>query len=177
MKMPPKHTLRFNKFCLADLRTDETVIAIETSVEERGVMEAWKELQKSDPGRLILLRDTGPDRVAVLNNGKHQSILLTDTEHINSLAKSNEILLDITTLPHHIWAPIFQAYLKEGKQIRVLYVEPNDYKTHPTPSSANLFDLSISFGGLSPLPGFAKLTAPSDDEPVLLVAFLGFEGT
>lgn len=176
MKTPPEHTLRFDCFRLTDLLSNESVISIETSSEERGQIEAWGELKRVDADRLVLLRDTGPDTVTVLNSNKHWTALLTDEIRLASLSKSDRVLIDITSLPHHIWAPLLQAHIKAGKKIRVLYVEPDDYKTHPSPASANLFDLSISFGGLSPLPGFAKLTGPTDDEPALFVAFLGFEG-
>jgi hypothetical protein len=176
MKMPPEHTLRFDSFKLTDLCADETVISIETSPEERGRIDAWEELKQADADRLVLLQDTSPDTVTVLTGDAPQTILLTDAVRLVSLARSDKVLIDITALPHHVWAPVFQAYLKAGKQVRVLYVEPDGYKTHPSPASANLFDLSISFGGLSPLPGFAKLTGPADDEPALFVAFLGFEG-
>lgn len=176
MKMPPEHTLRFDSFKMADLHADETVISIGTSLEERGRIDAWEDLKRADAGRLVLLQDSGPDTVTVLSEGAPQRVLLTDSTRLVSLAKSDKVLIDITTLPHHVWAPIFQAYLKAGKQVRVLYVEPDGYKTHPSPASDNLFDLSISFGGLSPLPGFAKLAGPADDEPSLFIAFLGFEG-
>jgi len=174
--MPPKHTLRFDSFRLIDLLADEAVISVETSPEERGRIDAWDELKRADADRLILLRDTSPDTVTVLSSNGPQAVLLTDGARLVSLIKSDKVLIDITSLPHHIWAPVFQAHIKAGKKVRVLYVEPDGYKTHPSPASANLFDLSISFGGLSPLPGFAKLAGPADNEPALFVAFLGFEG-
>lgn len=177
MKMPPNHTLRFDSFRLTDLLTDEAVISIETSAEERGRIDAWDELNRADADRLILLRDTTPDTVTAITRKCSQRVLLTDGERLASLTNSDKVLIDITALPHHIWAPVFQAHIKAGKQVRVLYVEPDGYKTHPSPASANLFDLSISFGGLSPLPGFAKLAGPADNEPALFVAFLGFEGS
>lgn len=159
-----------------DLLPDEVVISIETSAEERGQIDAWDELKRTDSDRLILLRDTSPDAVTVLCSDEPQTVLLTDGAQLLSLIKSDKVLIDITSLPHHIWAPLFQAHIKAGRKVRVLYVEPDGYKTHPSPASANLFDLSISFGGLSPLPGFAKLTGPTDNDPALFVAFLGFEG-
>jgi hypothetical protein len=176
MKMPPQHTLRFDSFQPTDLHADETVISIDVSPEERGIVEAWDKLKVVDAHRLVLLQDTNPDAVTVLSVDGQRTILLTDTAKLVSTVKGDRVLIDITTLPHHIWAPLFQAFVKANKQIRVLYVEPDDYKTHPSPASANLFDLSISFGGLSPLPGFAKLSGPRDDEPALFIAFLGFEG-
>lgn len=176
MRMPPEHTLRFDAFGVTDLLVDEVVISIETSLEERGRIDAWEELRREKSDRLILLKNATPDTATVIIKEEIQTVLLTDSERLVSLAKSDNLLIDITGLPHHVWAPIFQACLKARKRVRVLYVEPDTYKTHPSPASANLFDLSISFDGLSPLPGFAKLAGPTDDEPALFVAFLGFEG-
>lgn len=176
MRRPPEHTLRFDNFRIDDLCADEAVISVETSLEERGRIDAWDELKRADATRLILLQELSPETITVLTVEPPQTVLLTDAARLVSLVGGDKVLIDITGLPHHVWAPVFQAYFKAGKQVRVLYVEPDDYKTHPSPASANLFDLSISFGGLSPLPGFAKLAGPADDEPALFVAFLGFEG-
>jgi hypothetical protein len=59
----------------------------------------------------------------------------------------------------------------------VVYVEPEDYRPHPSPASATLFDLSDGFRGLEPLPGFANLAGPARERDALFVPFLGFEGT
>ena len=176
MKIPPKHTLRFENFKLTDVLADETVISIQIPQEERGQINAWDELKRADADRLILLRDVGPDTASILHAGGAHTILLTDEVQLLSLVKSDKVLIDISALPHNVWAPLFQACIRSGKKVRVLYAEPDDYKTHPSPASANLFDLSVSFGGLSPLPGFAKLVGPGDGEPALFVPFLGFEG-
>lgn len=176
MKTPPKHTLRFDSFTLNDLLEGESVISIENSQEERGRVDAWAELKKHDVDRITLLRDSSPDTVTVIKNDEIQNVLLTDEALLLTLIKSDKVLIDITALSHHIWAPLFKTYIKAGKQVRILYVEPDGYKAHPSPASANLFDLSISYGGLSPLPGFSKLAGPADEDAVIFVTFLGFEG-
>lgn len=48
MKLPPIHTLRYGSFRLMDVHADETVISIETPLEERGRIDAWNELRRSD---------------------------------------------------------------------------------------------------------------------------------
>ena len=55
MKLPPTHTLRYDSFRLTDVQVDETVISIETPLEERGRIDAWNDLRRSDADRLILL--------------------------------------------------------------------------------------------------------------------------
>jgi hypothetical protein len=59
---------------------------------------------------------------------------------------------------------------------RVIYAEPESYREHPSPASATLFDLSVKFEGLAPLPGFARLSGPVDERQCVFVAMLGFEG-
>ena len=89
---------------------------------------------------------------------------------------SEIIYLDITGLAHHVWAPLLRAAIGASKQIYVVYVEPRTYRFSRTPTEAEIFDLSETIHGISPLPGFSVLGEPEDEESVLLVTFLGFEG-
>ena len=89
---------------------------------------------------------------------------------------SNTIYIDITGLGHHVWAPLLTAAIRASKEVYAVYVEPRSYRFSPTPTEAEIFDLSEAIHGISPLPGFSVLGEPEDEEAVLLVAFLGFEG-
>ena len=89
---------------------------------------------------------------------------------------SKIIYLDITGLAHHVWAPLLRAAIRTSKQVYVVYVEPRSYTFSRTPTEAEIFDLSETIHGISPLPGFSVLSEPEDEESVLLVTFLGFEG-
>ena len=93
-----------------------------------------------------------------------------------SKIRSEIIYLDITGLAHHVWAPLLRAAIDTSKQIYVVYVEPRTYTFSRTPTEAEIFDLSETIHGISPLPGFSVLSEPEDEESVLLVTFLGFEG-
>ena len=90
--------------------------------------------------------------------------------------KSKTVYLDITGLPHHVWAPLLRAALTTPKQVSVVYVEPRSYTFSRTPTEAEIFDLSAAIHGIRPLPGFGVLSEPEDEESVLFVPFLGFEG-
>ena len=57
-----------------------------------------------------------------------------------------------------------------------VYVEPRSYSFSPTPTEAEIFDLSEAIHGIHPLPGFGVLSEPEDEDSVLFVPFLGFEG-
>lgn len=83
--------------------------------------------------------------------------------------------LDITGLPHHVWAPLVRAIRARPEPAFVVYVEPGDYRFSESPTEANLFDLSEKIEGISPLPGFATLTNRSEEDG-LFVPLLGFEG-
>ena len=93
-----------------------------------------------------------------------------------SKIKSNIIYLDITGLSHHVWAPLLRAAVATSKQIYVVYVEPRTYTFSRTSTDAEIFDLSETIHGIAPLPGFSVLSEPENEESVLLVTFLGFEG-
>ena len=90
--------------------------------------------------------------------------------------ESKIIYLDITGLPHHVWAPLLRAALATCKQVSVVYVEPRTYTFSRTPTEAEIFDLSEAIHGVFPLPGFGVLSEPENEEFVLFVPFLGFEG-
>ena len=89
---------------------------------------------------------------------------------------SEVVYLDITGLPHHVWAPLLRTAVESPKQVLVVYVEPRSYAFSQTPTESEIFDLSETTRGILPLPGFSVLSEPADDALVLFVPFLGFEG-
>lgn len=93
-----------------------------------------------------------------------------------SKIKSRVVYLDITGLPHHVWAPLLRAAIAIPKVVSVVYVEPRSYTFSPTPTEAEIFDLSEAIHGILPLPGFGILSEPEDEDLVLFVPLLGFEG-
>ncbi|MBT9608986.1 hypothetical protein [Aquabacterium sp.] len=176
MKTLPLHTRRYLSIQLSDLKSDEIVIAAESYPEERSQLSAWDAIRQAAPERVVTVSNITPDDIVTRVGSTSLAISLTDEEGLAGIFSSQAVLVDISSLPHHVWAPLFRACITYGKQVRALYVEPEGYKSHPSPASANLFDLSVSFDGLAPLPGFAKLTGPAENESSLLIAFLGFEG-
>ena len=84
--------------------------------------------------------------------------------------------LDITGLPHHVWAPLLRAGLGILHSLRVVYAEPKEYRFHPSPTPGEIFDLSARISGIAPLPGFASLTEERDEASSVFVPTLGFEG-
>jgi hypothetical protein len=89
---------------------------------------------------------------------------------------TDTIYLDITGLAHHVWAPLLRSGLAAKRRFMVVYVEPGDYTFSSTPTEGEIFDLSERITGISPIPGFASLTEPSDED-FCFVPLLGFEGT
>lgn len=83
--------------------------------------------------------------------------------------------LDITGLPHHVWAPILRGLRTLGVPCSVLYAEPADYRRSLAPTEATIFDLSERINGIAPIPGFASLASAGADD-ALFVPLLGFEG-
>jgi hypothetical protein len=85
---------------------------------------------------------------------------------------SELVYLDITGLPHHIWAPLVLSAVRKGQKIQSMYVEPAEYKRGK--NADDIYDLSESILGFKALPGFAPLQPTSDE--VSYVPILGFEG-
>jgi len=92
-----------------------------------------------------------------------------------SSVPSRVLYLDYTGLAHHVWAPLLRSALAAGKTVRAVYVEPREYRRSDTPREGEIFDLSEKIHGVAPIPGFASLSADTDD--ALLVPLLGFEGS
>ena len=87
------------------------------------------------------------------------------------------VIMDLTSLPHAIWALLLRGGLKRNIALKACYAEPLDYQQHATPPmEGEIFDLSERIEGVRPLPGFASF---QDDieEDFILVPLLGFEGT
>lgn len=83
--------------------------------------------------------------------------------------------LDITGLAHDVWAPLIAAALRERLDLRVVYVEPLKYRFNVIRTEGELFDLTKGFLGVQPLPGFASLAEP-DEQDFKFIPLLGFEG-
>lgn len=94
-------------------------------------------------------------------------------------SESKHFYLDITGLPHHVWAPLLKSLYFSNRSFDVIYAEPSAYKKSTAPVEGQIYDLSEKVRGLSPLPGFASLVDGSarDGFEDVFIAFLGFEGT
>jgi hypothetical protein len=89
--------------------------------------------------------------------------------------KASKIYLDITSLGHHVWAPLLRTAIGMHLDVIVLYAEPNDYRKNITPTEGQIFDLSLSIQGIAPIPGFASL-ADEFENRECFIPLLGFEG-
>lgn len=98
------------------------------------------------------------------------------TAFLSFLSKTIEVFyLDLTTLPHHIWAPILKHAHELGLLLRVIYAEPLVYTRDTSGNPHGGFDLSERVQRLRSIPGFVSL----GDEFVRnfkVVVLLGFEG-
>ena len=155
-----------------------------SSVEERSIHPTTWELAAKDVNFLSFLplenppnRDFSHCTVEVNGSTRHLQLRSgTQLRDFFSKIKSKVIYLDITGLPHHVWAPLLRAAVATSKQVYAVYVEPRTYTFSRTPTEAEIFDLSEAIHGISPLPGFTVLSEPEDEELVIFVPFLGFEG-
>ena len=98
-----------------------------------------------------------------------------DLRKLVSSLRGRRVYLDITSLSHHVWAPVLKAFVLTSVSVDVLYVEPEDYRPNPHPLRGEIFALSEKIRGLSPLPGFASLGS-DDNLEFCFVPLLGFEG-
>jgi len=86
------------------------------------------------------------------------------------------IYIDITGLTHSVWARIIQISLNQKYNIKVVYVEPDQYSRSTAPVEGQIYDLSDKIQGIAPLTGFATITDSSEND-FQFIPLLGFEGT
>ncbi|HXT02253.1 MAG TPA: hypothetical protein VN915_16385 [Elusimicrobiota bacterium] len=112
-----------------------------------------------------------------LRRGNRHSLQLrsnSDLKEFWAKIERDVCYLDITGLAHHVWAPLLNAAIREGRDIRLVYVQPAEYRYNPNPTEAQIFDLSDAKRGTAPLPGFALLEEKNSH--YVFVPLLGFEG-
>ncbi len=175
---PSSRTLRYRSLTASDINGDEIVVSATDATENRGHLPLWSQLAKTSSNQVIGIRTIDRERIFVDRPGyASEEVALDDEAEIDAVLSHGSILLDISGFQHHVWAPLLRSLHARNVKTRVLYAEPEEYKEHPNPSSASLFDLTVTFDGLAPLPGFARLSGPLDESKCLFVAMLGFEGS
>lgn len=87
-----------------------------------------------------------------------------------------DLYLNITGLPHHVWAPILKSAVGLDVNVHAVYAEPLGYIPSGASADSLIFDLSERIAGISTLPGFARLIEPDDPEDFYFIPILGFEG-
>jgi len=136
------------------------------------------------------------DNIARTSLAGFERLFLRNADQIAAfLAAQNgrRLYLDMTGLGHRVWAPLVRVAIERGFELYVVYVEPLDYRPSTNvrtlstfepgpldglemPPVLEIFDLSERIDGIEPLPLFASLADPSEQD-VTFIPILGFEGT
>ena len=155
-----------------------------TSVEERSIHpEEWEDAANDVVFVRISSFENTPSRdfsrCTAEKDGVTSRLRLRGADNLHAFVakiKSRVVYLDITGLPHHVWAPLLRAAVAIPKAVYAVYVEPRSYAFSSAPTEAEIFDLSAEIHGILPLPGFGVLSEPEDEDLVVFVPLLGFEG-
>ena len=160
------------------LPEDARILFSLNATEQRAQSSLWQQIFSQSPQRCIAVERQEPEAVYLKAFGEpSRRVSLRDEVSIAAIVDCSCLYIDISGLGHQIWAPLLRAAKLRVDTLRIIYVEPSEYKTHSSPASPTLFDLSSGFHGVSPLPGFAQLSGPEDEAKTILVALLGFEGS
>lgn len=87
----------------------------------------------------------------------------------------NVIFIEVTGMSCRLAAPLIKCAIIERMEVRVVYIEPKEYKLPEFENEGINKDLSECVKGVKSLPGFTKVFRMCKGEP-LFVAMLGFEG-
>lgn len=164
----------------------------------------WEDLSKVvlTPGSLYLyahdpedrsvycatnLTANNPDTTFVeLGIDNQDLMIIAHTGEVVSLSSSNAvnafystfnpttIYIEVTGMSCRLAAPLMKYAIENGWDVRVVYSEPHGYLLDEFKKEGVDHDLSESFDGVNPLPGFA-IVLPHRVEPIF-VTMLGFEG-
>jgi hypothetical protein len=108
-----------------------------------------------------------------------QSISLRNSTEIASIWHKHKdkliVYIDMTGLSHSVWANLIKSAIDNNLDVRVVYVEPEEYQLSSVPLAGQFYDLSEKIEGIEPLVGFAKFYSPV--KKFVFIPLLGFEGT
>lgn len=162
----------------SDFEDQAACIFAASGTEERGRLPFWDDRIKRLPATCSEVEAQEAGQIQVSIGGRPSVVALRDSNALRTIFQGRDSgYLDISGLGHHVWAPLLREGLSCLTTLWVVYVEPERYRPHPSPTSGLMFDLSAEIGGVSPLPGYANLRGPRDEAESLFVPFLGFEGT
>ena len=147
------------------------------SAEERSQYPAGWDAGATGVTVLDIIEEDPSAIVAEIEGDRIEAQLRSERAIVDLLAarRVDVHYLDITGLPHHVWAPILRGLRTLSTPCSVIYAEPVDYRRSLTPTAATIFDLSERIRGIAPIPGFASL-ASAEDNDALFIPLLGFEG-
>jgi hypothetical protein len=171
-------TLRLLRPALKDLDPGASLIFASASTEARGRAPLWDNCVRERAANCVEVLGSTAEVVTLSSPVREVGeVSLNDDEGLARVfAPRRSAYLDISGLPHHVWAPLLRVGLAYCDRLWVAYTEPGVYRKHPSPTSKTEFDLSDGFRGVEPIPGFARLRGPADEKESVLVALLGFEG-
>jgi hypothetical protein len=126
------------------------------------------------------LKEHGPTAFELELNGSSRVVRLRSRSDLERLvtdvkASFDRLYLDLTTLGHHLWAPVFRAAVEADLKVSMIYAEPTDYAKRVDYSTAGGFDLSDRIQRPTGIPGFTSIAAEFERN-FKLIALLGFEG-
>lgn len=172
-------TLRLDAPSTADLEVDAAYVFSVAGTEPRSRAALWDACLRERTDRCVEILAADAAQIEVRRHDGELTVPLLSEGAVSALfAGRQAVYLDISGLPHPVWAQLIRVALGSVPRVYAAYVEPLQYKRHPSPTSASQsFDLSLGFGGIAPIPGFARLRGPADEKDTIFIALLGFEGT
>ena len=115
------------------------------------------------------------DQLIIVHSGERVS--LNSSNAVNAFLASfnpTTIYIEVTGMSCRLAAPLMKYAIENDRDVRVVYSEPHGYLLSEFKKEGMDHDLSETFDGVNPLPGFV-VVLPHKEEPIF-VTMLGFEG-
>jgi hypothetical protein len=128
-------------------------------------------IEKSSDSDVIIDKEQGDDFSLKSMNQMKKFLDRYKADHVYIDSSGLNIRVCAALLRHAI-----AYYSNTSTDIKVVYVEPEKFKLEAFRQEGEFHDLSENISGIDPLPGFNNIIPEKDENDILLVAFLGFEG-
>src|SRR5690349_15666786 len=164
LRLAAGKSMRYQSPTISDLDPDALYLFSSAGTEQRSRIPLWDQCLATRATQCVEVVETTATHLAARAHDGEIHVPLLDETELGALFRGfHSAYLDISGLPHHVWAPLVRVGLRVADVFRALYMEPASYARHPSPTSQSQFDLSDGFGGVSPISGFARLRGPTDE--------------
>lgn len=156
---------------------DMFVVGVSNAEERFSVPVEWFDALVDAGATLVRILESDGENVQMqIADAAAKTVSLFDLQSLGApFSEASTVWVDMTALPHEVWASLLRAFKLLPARLKFMYSEPASYAPATGITAGLKYALSSAIGDIAPLPGFAKLRSFEPAEAVF-IPLLGFEG-